>query len=439
MNLRDIRFGIEIETVGRDRQRVAEVIQTVVGGELGTPSGHHGVTAADGRVWKCVWDGSINGIHAEIVSPILKYEDIPTLQQIARAVKRCGADVDEQCGIHVHTDAAAFGVTGTCSRTRGGGHTALARLVKIVNKQQDLIAAALGIDSNRLRRYAQPVRPELLRMIESRRIRSLDDLNRAWYAYQGMNRAVTRSPQHYDGTRYAGCNLHNIWYRGTAEFRWFDSTLHAGKIKAYVQFCLALSAHAITARAASSRARPFNPETAKYDFRCFLLRLGLIGDEFKTARLHLLKNLGGSSAWRNTRPAPRLSQAELNAAAEAEAIRAREAEAEDRASFRAETERLSQSDEAYAERERERAAAFQAEAARVVEQDAAEAEAAALPATVAEVDLEARELNGEYGALPNSDIASRQRRQENRDRYGALQTHRRALLRTESAAERAAA
>jgi hypothetical protein len=66
-------------------------------------------------------------------------------------------------------------------------------------------------------------------------------------------------------------NLHNIWYRGTVEFRWFNSTLHAGKVKAYVQFVLALAAKAIKARSASAKRRPFAPETAKYDFRVFLL------------------------------------------------------------------------------------------------------------------------------------------------------------------------
>ena len=39
-----------------------------------------------------------------------------------------------------------------------------------------------------------------------------------------------------------------------------------------------------------------NKATAKYDFRVFMLRLGLIGDEFKTARLHLMSKLEGSSS-----------------------------------------------------------------------------------------------------------------------------------------------
>lgn len=37
----------------------------------------------------------------------------------------------------------------------------------------------------------------------------------------------------------------------------------------------------------------------KYTFRTWLLRLGMIGDEFKTARTHLLKNLDGNIAWKD--------------------------------------------------------------------------------------------------------------------------------------------
>ena len=90
-----------------------------------------------------------------------------------------------------------------------------------------------------------------------------------------------------------------MWYRGTVEFRYFNGTLHAGKIKSYIQFSLALGAKAINSNAASSRKRNLNPINSKYDFRVFLLGLGLIGDEFKTARQHLLDNLEGDSAFRN--------------------------------------------------------------------------------------------------------------------------------------------
>jgi len=99
-------------------------------------------------------------------------------------------------------------------------------------------------------------------------------------------------------------NLHNVWYRGTVEFRWFEGTLHAGKVKAYIQLVLAVAAKALNGRAASSRKRFFDPHSARYDFRVFLLHLGLIGDEFKTARKHLIAALPGDSAFKRGRVKP---------------------------------------------------------------------------------------------------------------------------------------
>jgi hypothetical protein len=40
-------------------------------------------------------------------------------------------------------------------------------------------------------------------------------------------------------------------------------------------------------------------ENEKYAFRCFLLRLGFIGDDYKKSRKILLKNLSGSSAFKS--------------------------------------------------------------------------------------------------------------------------------------------
>lgn len=59
---------------------------------------------------------------------------------------------------------------------------------------------------------------------------------------------------------------------------------------------------AITAQAYNQKyASPTKTvsENEKYTFRVWLLRLGLIGDEFKTARTHLLDHLEGNIAWKN--------------------------------------------------------------------------------------------------------------------------------------------
>ena len=290
MDLRDIKFGVEIETVKRTRKQVAAAIQTIVGGgitHIGSPTcfDPYHIVADDGRVWKVMADASLSNtpknMQAEIVSPILTYDDIPMIQRIVRQVRTgAGAKISKQCGIHIHIDASVF------------TPKAIANLVKIVNKQEDLIVEALGVNHARLVKYAKKVKQDLVRDIVRRRPRTIEQLNRLWYGYRNHH------PSHFDSTRYHGLNLHNVWYRGTVEFRYFEGTLHAGKIKSYIQFCLALSAKAINAKGASAKKRNLNNQSSKYDFRVFLLSLGLIGKEFKTARYHLLSNLQGDIAWK---------------------------------------------------------------------------------------------------------------------------------------------
>lgn len=288
MNLREIKYGIEIETVGLERPAVAAAIQSVVGGStLGSAHGTMWVTDTRGRKWTVMRDGSLSDRErqAEVVSPILTYADLDELQRVVRAIRAAGARVDESCGIHIHVDAAAF------------DGRQLANLAKLVYKQEPLLIAALGVSAPRLARYTKPVEPRLIEEIEAQRPRTREALSEIWYGRQ-----VGRV-EHYDHTRYHGLNLHSVWYRGSIEFRYFESTLHAGKVKGYIQFCLAVAAMALNARSAVATQRPFSQESAKYDFRCWLLRLGLIGDEFKSARKHLLARLPGDAAFKRGRRA----------------------------------------------------------------------------------------------------------------------------------------
>ena len=294
MDLRSLGFGVELETVRRTRGTVAEAIRTVVGGRVrhvGTPQSYDPWEVVDdrGRVWKVVADASLTSVHpnyrAEVVSPVLAYEDIPELQEVVRAIRTlAGARSDRRCGVHVHVHAAAF------------DGRKLANLAKLVYQQEELIIRALGVTNDRLGRYCRRTSEEFMTRLRRSRPRTRDQFNRVWYGYRNT------APIHYDATRYHILNLHSVWYRNTIEMRCFGGTLHAGKVKAYVQFCLALAAKALTARSASSRKRQPTGTSDKYDFRCYLLRLGLVGEEFRTCRKHLMANLAGSAAWKYGRP-----------------------------------------------------------------------------------------------------------------------------------------
>jgi len=299
LKLQELRFGCEIETIKRSRCDVAKAIQSIVGGDVrhvGSFSSYDPWEVKDerGRVWKVVADSSLTSVpadlRAEVVSPVLRYDDIPVLQQVVRAIRRCGAAVDDKCGMHIHVDSSAF-----------TGKT-LANLAKIMYKQEPLILTALGVSESRLRQYTKPISSEFIEKLERSRPKTLDEVNKLWYG------RFNSHPMHYDSTRYSCLNLHNVWFRGTVEFRMFEATLHAGKVKAAIQFVLAIAAKALNSRAASSRKREFDPSSAKYDFRVFLIHLGLNGDEFKTARMHLLSAMPGDAAFKRGRPKPKADE-----------------------------------------------------------------------------------------------------------------------------------
>lgn len=79
-------------------------------------------------------------------------------------------------------------------------------------------------------------------------------------------------------------------------FPWF-SQVDADSAAAYTHFISALCEMSRNAKRVTATEKPVDNE--KYAFRCFLLRLGFIGSEYKMERKILLKNLTGSSAFKN--------------------------------------------------------------------------------------------------------------------------------------------
>jgi hypothetical protein len=83
-------------------------------------------------------------------------------------------------------------------------------------------------------------------------------------------------------------------------FPWFSKLPNPDEIKAYSQFITKLCEMAKTQKRITVKEKDVDNE--KYAFRCFLLRLGFIGEEFKTHRKILLQNLSGSSAFKGGAP-----------------------------------------------------------------------------------------------------------------------------------------
>ena len=292
--MRTQKFGIEIEMTGITRAKAAQVMA----GYLETTAVHVGggydtytVTQSDGRRWKVVSDGSIrressrgytenHDYSVEVVSPICVYEDIPQIQEMVRSLAKAGAKVNSSCGIHVHVDSSRHD-----ART-------LRNIANIMASKEDLLYKALEVEDWRAENYCQKADLSFLDQVNHRRPKTMDEIENLWYKGR-----PSRAFQHYDDSRYHALNLHSVFNKGTIEFRMFNSTLHAGKVKAYIQLCLAISHQALIQKGASRQKT--QTQNDKYTFRTWLLRLGMIGDEFKTARLHLLKHLDGNIAWRD--------------------------------------------------------------------------------------------------------------------------------------------
>ena len=280
-------FGIEVEMNRITRAKAAQVLADHFGTRVQHTGGTYDtrlVPDAQGRDWKIVSDNSIEGPQeerTEFVSPICRWEDIETVQELVRKLRAAGAKAHTSCGVHVHIGR--------------GQHTpkTLRSLVNLVNAKEDLLTQALGISPERRARWCQAVDPDFLARLNRRKPTTDAAFAELWYNTPEWR---WHASQHYDTSRYHLLNLHSVFQKGTIEFRAFNASLHAGEIKSFIQLAMAISYQALKSSAASAR----RPETdnPKYTFRCWLLRLGFIGDEFATAREHLTKRLPGNAAWR---------------------------------------------------------------------------------------------------------------------------------------------
>ena len=82
----------------------------------------------------------------------------------------------------------------------------------------------------------------------------------------------------------------------TIKFAWFHRKIAEDTVRAYTDFISKLCEMAQKQKRAVAKEKAV--ENEKYAFRCFLLRLGMIGDDYKTSRRILLQNLTGSSAFK---------------------------------------------------------------------------------------------------------------------------------------------
>ena len=295
-------IGVEVEMYDISRRKAAQIAAEFFGTgrfeDTASRNGYRTWSAWDGqgREWKFQRDVSIkarcDSEQTELVTPILTYADIETLQELIRRLRHGGAKSNpaHTCGVHIHIGKA--------------DHTAktLRNLANLMASHESLLISAMRIDRSRIGRYCRTVSPNFLGRLNMEKPRTMEHLADIWYeghfADEGRN-------QHYNPSRYHCLNYHSVFTKGTIEFRMFQFAnptegrkggLHGGELKSYIQLCLALSQMAKSLKSAS----PKEPQhdNMKFAMRTWLMRMGFIGEEFATARDILTRNLSGDAAFR---------------------------------------------------------------------------------------------------------------------------------------------
>lgn len=156
----------------------------------------------------------------------------------------------------------------------GYNGASLRNLVNILYSKQHLIKKALGTSKD-------IIASDFVEGINNGHIETLEDFQRA---LQGIDDAGKQ------GVKFD-------FRDKTIKVCFLEGQPDADRIKAYTQLVGLLSEYAKTVKHSSTKVKPADNE--KYAFRVFLLRLGMIGDEYKVARKVLLENLDGNSAFKS--------------------------------------------------------------------------------------------------------------------------------------------
>ena len=191
-------IGVEIEMNNITRADAAKIAAEYFGTgrweDTAYRNGYSSYSAwdAQGREWKFQKDVSIAGddLHkCELVTPILTYSDIETLQELCRRLRHAGAksDATRGCGVHIHIGAK--------------GHTpqTLRNLANIMASHENLLADALKLDRNRMDRYCRTVDPRFLKELNRKKPTTMAKLADIWYTSQGEDYGRN---QHYNRSRY---------------------------------------------------------------------------------------------------------------------------------------------------------------------------------------------------------------------------------------------
>ena len=216
--MKEQTIGVEVEMNHITREKAAKIAADFFGtNRYENTAGRNGYCTwsawdAQGREWKFQRDVSISGPDSEkceLVTPILKYEDIETLQELVRRLRKAGAisHAGIGAGVHIHIGAK--------------GHTpqTLRNLANIMASHERLIADALKIDQGRMNRYCRTVNPKFIEQVNKKKPTTMAQLADIWYTSNGANYGRN---QHYNESRYRMLNYHSVFTKGTVDYSLYE-------------------------------------------------------------------------------------------------------------------------------------------------------------------------------------------------------------------------
>ena len=290
-------FGIEVEFNGITRLTAAKVIKAVLNGKLNNsqsgirPYYKRIVTDQQGREWTIAKDSSVFGSEAEkceLVTPPLTETDLPLLQAVIEALKASGAKSSNErgCGIHLHLSSDSHNLQ------------SIRNFCNIFAAHEDQLFKAFGVTETRRTRYCKSTRGDFIDRLNKEKPRTMEALADVWYE---TNSGGDARESHYNSSRYHALNLHALFSRyHTIEIRLGqfreENSMDWTVLKSFILLCLAMDKKAKEVSSASSKRQA--DWTSAYAFRCWLLRLGFIGEETKDVRKFLLATFEGDKAWR---------------------------------------------------------------------------------------------------------------------------------------------
>ena len=290
-------FGIEVEFNNITRAAAAEVIRATLNGTVDNSASERSpyykriVIDQQDREWTITKDSSVEGPFeekCELATPPLTEADLPTLQAVIEALKAAGAKSSNErgCGIHLHLSSNTHSLQ------------SIRNFCNIFAAHEDQLFKAFEVNDERRRQYCRNTEKDFIERLNKKKPATMEKLADIWYETNGGN---SDRDSHYNTSRYHALNLHALFSRyHTIEIRLGQfceaTSMDWTVMKSFILLCLAMDKKAKEVTTASPKRQA--DWTSAYSFRCWLLRLGFIGEATKDVRKYLLATFEGDKAWK---------------------------------------------------------------------------------------------------------------------------------------------